>query len=208
MGRALLPRKLGRGLGNVSPTPGWRRRSRPGLLSRELLPGSSTSVGRSAGPWVSAGAVSLVASEGVWARTDRAMVGADPGGGSKAPWAGAGGHSWGSWSGGRGKKRPGVPPWPPPQACGVLVQCELLRRPWDPGVRGGLGQQHLEWRGPRLLGCPGLVTAEACGGAGGGSPGQGIQKAETDFGGLGVVTALCPQTVAAGPALRWNFLLV
>lgn len=133
--RAMLPRKLGRGLGNVSPTPDLRRRSRPSLRYREnrFPEVPRQSVGRSAGRWVCLGTSLPVASEGVWARADGAMVGPDPAGGSEAPSAEA--KSWDSWTGGAVPGGRGSRCGHRLRPCGVLVQFEFGRRRWDLGVR-------------------------------------------------------------------------
>lgn len=86
-----------------------------------------------------------VSSDGVRVRTDGAMVGPYPTGGSETPWSQA--SAWESWSGGRGTKRLGL----------------LLRLPlqalWGPGpvyVREeAVGPRRLGWLGEAIPGIGG-----------------------------------------------------
>ena len=78
-------------------------------------PGSSTSSSRPVSGSVGLSrTASSAASEGARARTNGAMVGPGPAGGSGAPAAKA--NSWGSWPEDRSQQRPGLPLGPPPQA--------------------------------------------------------------------------------------------
>lgn len=188
--KVTLPRKLGRSSKNPD-LRGVCAGARVLVSTIARIVSRKFHVSQSEVQRVSWGSVWPVASEDVRPRTDGTMVGPDPAAGSKAPMAEA--NSWGSRTGGRGKQRPGLPLWPPPQALRVLVQSGFCGGGGGRTQESGMVWGGSAWNGgvPDSSGVPGVW--QSFWGLQRGPWCREMQKPKTNFvEGFGKTISFCP----------------